>query len=734
MHPINFNKLAAPTPSRREFLIGAAATAGVFVLGAYIPFPKRAFAQENSGMAKGIYDPNVFLKIGTDNTVTLLSKHFDMGQGAPTGLATLVAEELEADWSSMRIEFAPNNAKLYNNLAFGPVMGTGGSTSTTEAWEQMRQVGAAARMMFVTAAAKQWQVPAADITVRKGVLRHAASGKTATFGELADAAMRVPVPTDVPLKDPKAWTLIGTKLPRLDSLDKTTGKAVYALDIRRPGMLTAVIKHPELFGARVASFDPTETMKIVGVVDVVQIPTGVAVLAKDTWSAIRGRNMLKVTWETSQAETRSTTDIFDEYRALAGKPGVQALRRGDATAGLKHAVKTVEAEFTMPYLTHAPMEPLNATLELRSDGAEMWSGCQLKTLDEATLANILELKPEQIKIHTLYGGGSFGRRGSFSQPGNPVGDWIIELAEIVKTIKGRAPVHLLWTREDDIKGGFYRPMALHKVTAGIDAKGHIAGWQHATVSKSIIMGTAFEPMAVKDGVDATAVEGIADTPYAINALSVDWHNVKTPVPVLWMRSVGHSHTAFVMETILDDLAHLAKKDPLNFRLDLLAQQPRDAAVVKLAAEKSGWTYALPNGHGRGLAYHRSFNTRVAMVAEVSVKGKAITVDRIVAAVDCGIAVNPDVIEAQIQGAIGFTLSAVLRNQITLNKGVVEQNNFYDYEPTRMPEMPKVEVHIVKSAERPTGIGEPGVPPVAPSIGNAIFAATGKRLRHLPLTL
>ncbi|ULA62973.1 MAG: Isoquinoline 1-oxidoreductase beta subunit [Nitrospira sp.] len=734
MHPIHVKKTAAPAPSRREFLIGAAATVGVFVLGTYIPFTKRAFAQEGSGMAKGVYDPNVFLKIGADNTVTLLSKHFDMGQGTPTGLATMVAEELEADWSSMRIEFAPNNAKLYNNLAFGPVMGTGGSTATTEAWEQMRQVGAAARMMFVTAAAEQWQVPAADITVRKGVLRHAASGKTAMFGELADAAMRVPVPTDVPLKAPKDWMLIGTKLPRLDSLDKTTGKAVYALDIRRPGMLTAVVKHPELFGASVASFDSTETMKIDGVVEVVQIPTGVAVLAKDTWSAIRGRNMLKVTWETSQAETRSTADIFAEYRDLAGKPGAQALRRGDATAGLQRAAKTIEAEFTVPYLTHAPMEPLNATLELRSDGAEMWSGCQLKTFDEAALATILELKPEQIKIHTLYGGGSFGRRGSFTQPGSPVGDWVIELAGIVKAIKGRAPVHLVWTREDDIKGGFYRPMALHKVRAGVDAKGHIAGWQHTTVSKSIVMGTAFEPMVVKDGVDATAVEGIADTPYAIDALSVDWHNVTTPVPVLWMRSVGHSHTAFVMESMLDDLAHLAKKDPLAFRLGLLAQQPRAAAVVKLAAEKAGWTHALPKGRGRGLAYHHSFNTRVAMVAEVSVKGKTITVDRIVAAVDCGIAVNPDVIEAQIQGAIGFTLSAVLRNQITLNKGMVEQNNFYDYEPTRMREMPKVEVHIVKSVERPTGIGEPGVPPVAPSIGNAIFAATGKRLRHLPLTL
>lgn len=733
MHPLNLKKLYAPTPSRREFLIGAAATAGVFVLGAYIPFAKRAFAQEGGGVVNGIYDPNVFLKIGTDNSVTLMSKHFDMGQGVTTGLATLVAEELEADWSSMRIEFAPNNAKLYNNLAFGPVMGTGGSTSTAAGWEQMRQVGAAARMMFVTAAATKWKVSATEIKVHKSVLSHAESGKKATFGELAGDAIRVPVPAEVKLKTPKDWKLIGTKVPRLDSVGKTTGKAIYALDIRRPGMLTAVVKHPELFGASITSFDATEAKHIDGVVDVVQIPTGVAVLAQDTWSAIRGRNALKVTGDASKAEMRSTAEMFDEYRALADGPGLSALKRGDAAAGLKDATKIVESEFTFPYLVHAPMEPLNAVLEVHSDGAEMWSGCQLQSLDDSVVANILGLKPEQVKINTLLGGGSFGRRGSFSPPCNPVGDWIIELAEIVKAIKGRAPVHMVWTREDDIKGGFYRPMALHKVKAGIDAKGDIAGWQHATVSKALIIGTPFEPMSVKNGVDLTAVEGIVDTPYAINNFSVDWQNVKTPVPVLWMRSVGHSHTAFVMETTIDELAHLAGKDPLDFRLGLLAQQPRDAAVLRLAAEKAEWNKPLPTGWGRGFAYHYSFNTRVAMVAEVSVEGKAIKVDRIVAAVDCGIAVNPDVVEAQIQGAIGFTLSAVLRNQITLNKGVVEQNNFYDYEPTRMREMPKVEVHIVKSAERPTGIGEPGVPPVAPAIGNAIFAATGKRVRSLPIT-
>lgn len=710
--------------SRRAFLIDAAALAGGFVLASHVPFANRAWAAEGAP-APGIFDPNVFLRIGDDNTVTVISKHFEMGQGVTTGLATLVAEELDADWSTVRYAFAPNNAKLYNHLLFGPVMATGGSASMAAAWLQMRQVGAAARSMFVAAAAAKWNVPADEVEVAKGVVSHARSGRRATFGELAADAMRVPVPTEVKLKTETQWTLIGTRLPRLDSLEKTTGKAVYAMDVQRPGMLTAVVKRPDRFGATVASFDAAEAKRIEGVVDVVQIPSGVAVVAKDTWSALRGRDALKVVWDASKAETRSTDQMFAEYRRMIATPGLSAAARGDAGAALARATKTLDAEWMFPYLAHAPMEPLNATIELRGDSAEIWSGCQLQSIDTFAASKVLGLKPDRIAIHTLLGGGSFGRRG------NPVPDWVIELATLAKALEGRAPLHLVWTREDDLKGGFYRPMALHRVRAGIDNAGRIAGWQHRLVSQFMFIGTPFERSLVVDGLDKTSVQGLVDTHYAIGDFSVESHNAKSAVPVLWWRSVGHSHCAHVVETVVDELAHLARKDPVAFRLELLAQQPRDAAVLRLAADKAGWGRRLPKGRGRGVAYHHSFNTRVAMVAEVSVARTAFKVDRIVAAVDCGIAINPDIVVAQIEGAVGFALATALREQITLKQGVVEQSNFDDYQPTRIGDMPKVEVHIEKSNAAPSGIGEPGVPPVAPAIGNAIFAATGKRLRSLP---
>ncbi|MEH2613072.1 xanthine dehydrogenase family protein molybdopterin-binding subunit [Bradyrhizobium sp. AZCC 1693] len=712
----------ALTPSRRAFLQGTAASLAVFTLGTFLQPFGRALAQ---APAPGPFDPNIFLQIASDNTVTLISKHFEMGQGVTTGLATLVAEELGADWSQMRFIFAPANPALYHNLLFGPVQATGGTTSTVEAWTQMRQVGAAAHVMFATAAANKWQVPASEVSIENGVVVHGAN--RATLGSLAEEAMNVPVPTSVTLKEPKNWTMIGRRLPRLDSVMKTTGQAIFALDFRRPGTLTTVVLRPDRFGATVASFDATEARKIDGVVDVQQLPTGIAVYATNTWAAIEGRKALKVTWDMSKAETRSTEQIFAEYRNLLEQPGLQATKRGDTGAALAKAARTVAAEFTFPYLAHAPMEPLNCTIELGADGAEIWSGCQLQTIDQFVASQVLGFKPEQIKINTMLGGGSFGRRG------NPVADWVAELCFAVKAIGGRAPVHLVWTREDDIKGGFYRPMALHRVRVGLTQDGRISGWQHQLVSKSIFTGTPFEAVSVKDGLDVSSVEGVADTDYAIPDFDVRQHNVSTPLPVLWWRSVGNSHTAFAMETMIDELAGLAAQDPVPFRLGLLANDPRDVAVVRLAAEKAGWGTPLSEkGRGRGIAFHHSFGTRVAMVSEVTVRGGVIKVDRMVAAVDLGVAVNPDVVVAQVEGAIGFALSMVLRNEITLKNGVVQQSNFDDYEPTRMREMPKVEVHIVPSMEPPTGIGEPGLPPVAPAIANAVAAATGKRLRSLPL--
>jgi isoquinoline 1-oxidoreductase beta subunit len=722
-----------PMPSRRTFLRNAAG-AGVFTLGATVPFG-RAWAQlEKPVNWFAPYDPNVFLQIRADSTVTLICKHLEMGQGITTGLATLVAEELDADWGQMRFAFAPADAVRYRNLRYVVVQATGGSTSTSEAWVQMRQVGAAARAMFVKAAADRWGGSESEIEIEKGTVRRGA--KMAKLGEFAEAAMQLPAPLLVKLKDRKDWRLIGTSPLRLDSVEKTDGTAKFALDVRRCGLLTVMVRRPDVFGATVASFDASEARKIAGVVHVRQLPSGIAVYAKNTWAAIEGRKALKVNWDRSNAETRSTEEMFDEYRSLLAQPGLAVKTCGNAAGALARAEKTgpkpLDMKFRFPFLAHAPMEPLNCTVELSDNGAVIYAGSQVQTIDHLAAAFVLGLRPDQVKINTLLAGGSFGRRG------NPSADWIIEACHAAKAIGGRAPIHLVWTREDDIKGGFYRPMVLHRVRAGLTAKGDLS-WQHQIVSKSIFADvTSIKPIdEIVDTLyagtrfDSSNIEGVKDTPYAIKDFEVRLHNVTTPVPVTWWRSVGNSHTAFVMETVIDELAVRANKDPLEFRRGLLADK-RDRAVLDCVKKMSNWT-PTPTGEKRkrGIAFHRSFGTRVAMVAEVAVSGDTIKVVSIVAAVDVGVAVNPDLVKSQVEGAIGFALSMVLRNQITLRDGVVQQSNFDDYEPTRMRDMPEVEVHIVKSDEDPTGIGEPAVPVVAPAIGNAIFAATGKRHCVLP---
>jgi isoquinoline 1-oxidoreductase beta subunit len=713
-----------PSAARRGFLQAAGASAAALVLGVHVPLAPRARAAAGS-MGPLIFDPNVFLRIAADDTVTVVSKHFEMGQGITTGLATLAAEELEADWAQMRFTFSPYNPALYNNLAFGPYMVTGGSNSLAGSWVQMRKVGAAARTMLVWAAAARWGVPPEEVTVAKGIVSHRTSQRSARFGELAEDAMRLAPPKDVALKEPKDWKLIGKKLPRLDAVAKTTGRATYSMDVRRPGELIAMVRRPDVFGAKVVSFDDSYAMMVPGVVGVVKIPSGVAVLATDTWSAIGGRDVVTVTWDRSAAELRSTPEIVEDYRRRVGEPGREAARRGDAAAALAKASQVVEAEFVFPYLAHAPMEPIAGSIALSSNSAEMWAGSQIQSLDAHFAAKALGFETEQIKINNLLGGGSFGRRG------NPHGDWATELAEIAKAIGGTAPIRLVWTREDDIKGGYYRPLTLHRVKVGLDASGKLSGWRHRLVTQSLFIGTPLEEVMTKGRVDRGSVEGLVDTPYELPDFLVELHYAQSAVPVLWWRSVGHSHTAHVIETMIDELARHAGKDPLAFRRGLLASDPRTIGVLELAAQKSGWGRPMAKGRGRGIACHTTFGTPVAMVAEVTVTRGAYKVDRIVCAVDCGVAVNPDIIEAQVEGSVGFALSTVLRNQITLRKGVVEQSNFDDYNPTRFSEMPKVEVHIVKSLEAPTGIGEPAVPPLAPAIGNAIAAATGKRLYSLP---
>jgi len=709
--------------SRRGFLKVSAGASTALIIATYLPFAGKAQAATPNDPPM----PNAFIKIDADNTVTVIVKHLDKGQGITTGLATIVADELDADWAQMTTTFAPADAKLYNNLFFGSVQGTGGSTSTANSWMQLRRAAAAARAMLVAAAAKAWNVPASEITVKKGVIAHG-TAKTGHFGDFAAAAAALPIPTDVKLKDAKHFTLIGTRVPRLDSVIKTTGKAIYSLDIRRPGMKTAAMMRPTHFGSTVKSVNDADARKIAGVIDVVTVPQGVAVIAENSWAAMQGRDALKVEWDDSKAEKRSSAAMMADYKALAAKPGVVAFKAGDTDAAFAKAAKVVEAEFEFPYLAHAPMEPLNCVLEMKPDGTcEAWAGSQFQTVEQATVAATLGLKPEQVTINTIWAGGSFGRRAT------PNGDYFGEAAAILKATGGKYPVHLLYSREDDIRGGRYRPMFYHAIKTALDEKGKLIAWQHRLVGQSFMFGTAFEGFAVKDGVDSTAVEGVADMPYAIPNLMVDWQRTDSPITTLWWRSVGHTHTAQAVEVMMDELAHAAGQDPVAYRLAMLKDHPRHTAVLKLAAEKAGWSKGkMPAGQGRGIAVHESFGSYVAMVSEVSVKGDgSVKVDRIVAAVDCGVAVNPDVISAQVEGGAGYALGAALRNKITFTDGVVDQANFDTYEPLRMSDMPKVEVHIVPSAEAPTGIGEPGVPPVAPAVSNAIFAATGKRLRSLP---
>lgn len=718
--------------SRRRFLQGSAGLTLGFCLPA-LAAPVAGPGKAGEGAVGPIhFEPNAFLRIGTDNTVTVLSKHLEMGQGTYTGLATILADELDADWNTVHVEGAPADAKRYNNLFWGPAQGTGGSTAMANSWEQMRRAGAAGRAMLVSAAAIKWNVPAAEIMVRDGMISHAKSKHRASFGELAVDAATLPVPTDLKLKDPKDFRLIGKQAKRKDSADKTNGQARFTQDVQLPGMLVAVVAHSPRFGATVKSFDARRAKAVKGVVDVVQIPQGVAVLAHDTWSAKKGRDALSVNWDESQAFTLGSEEIFARYRELAKTPGLVAHQSGDADQAFGKAAKVVRASYDFPYLAHAAMEPMNCVIRLGSDGCEVWNGEQMQTGDQYALAGLFGLKPEQVTIHMLYAGGSFGRRASSHS------DYVLEAAHIVKAIGGRAPVKLVWMREDDMRAGYYRPLFHHALEAALDDKGRLTGWRHRLVGQSIVAGTAFEKNLVKDGIDQVSVEGAANLPYAIPNMKVDLHTPKDiPVPVLWWRSVGSSHTAYSTETFLDQVAGAMGKDPVALRLALLSGHPRHAGVLKLAAEKAGWGTPLKPGklgarRGRGVAVHESFNSYVAQVAEVTVaKDGSIKVDRIVCAVDCGIAINPDNVCAQVQGAIGFALSAALHGEITLKEGRVEQGNFDGYPPLRIHEMPVVEVHIVPSAAAPSGIGEPGVPPAAPAVANAIAAATGKHLTRMP---
>jgi len=716
---------------RRGVLAGLA-TAGVgLVIG--VALPGRAAAQSGAAaVIKGapgqpsaaVFAPNAFVRIAPDNTVTVLIKHIEFGQGPYTGLSTLVAEELDADWSQMRAQSAPADAALYKNLAFG-VQGTGGSTAIANSYEQMRKAGAAARAMLVEAAAKAWRVPTAEITVEKGVIRHAKSNKSGTFGDFAEAASKLDPPKDVTLKSPDRFTLIGTDVPRLDSEAKSKGAAIFTIDVQRPDMLTVLVAHPPQFGATAMAFDDAEARKVKGVVDIKIIPEGVAVYATGFWAAKQARDALKVTWDDSEAEKRSSADIVKLYRdTAAAQEGRTVKDKGEPPAE-QSGLRTIEAEYIFPFLAHAPMEPLDCVIEADTEGCQVWAGSQLQTVDQMAIAKVLGLRPETVKIATQLAGGSFGRRAT------PNADIASEAANVAKAYGKRRALKVLWTREDDIQGGRYRPFNVHLLKGHVDAAGNIVNWEQTILGQSIVEGGPFEAI-MKDGIDPTMIEGAHDLPYAIARHKVVLHKMTLGIPVLWWRSVGHSMTGFSTETFIDELLALAGKDPVEGRLAMLGEHPRHATVLREVARMADWGGKVPDGRARGVAVHKSFNSYVAEIAEVSVGPEnAPMVHKVWCAVDCGVAVNPNIIRAQMEGGIGYGLGAALFDAITFDSGRVQQSNFDTYRSLRINEMPAVEVSIIKSAEPPTGVGEPGVPPIAPAVANAWAKLTGKRVRQLP---
>lgn len=667
---------------------------------------------------------NAFVRVAADNTVTVVIKHLDKGQGVTTGLTTIVAEEMDAAWSQMRWTFAPADASRYHNLAWGTSQGTGGSSSIRNSWPQLREAGAMARAMLVTAAAGRWGVAAETLSVADGSVR-APDGRRASFGELAADAARVKLAHAPALKSPAEFTLIGHHVPRIDTREKSTGRALYTIDVDLPGMLHAAVAHPPKFGGRLKHMNAADVRAVDGVVDVLEIPSGVAIVARSYWSALKGRKALRAEWHDDAAEHRGSDAISTALRAVIDTDGAVAGSRGDVHAALDRATQIVEAEFEFPFLAHAAMEPLNAVVQIRDDGCEIWTGCQSQTRDQATAAGILGIDPASVTINTLFAGGSFGRRAV------PTSDFVAEAVEIARALGTQVPVKVQWTREDDMRGGYYRPVSLHRLRAGLDPSGKLIAWHHRVVGQSFLQGTALAGM-IKNGVDGSLVEGARGLPYAVDNFLCDTHIVDTGVPTLWWRSVGHTHNAYATEAFLDEVARAADRDPAALRLELLGAHSRHRGVLELALAQAGAAPTARN-RGRGVAVHESFRSFVAEVVDVTVADDgSFTVDQVTAAVDCGIAINPDIVRAQIEGGIGYGLSALLREQITLRDGVVEQQNFDTYRPLRINEMPRIDVHIVPSAAPPSGVGEPGTPPIGPAVANALLAVTGNALRRPPI--
>lgn len=717
--------------SRRGFLQGAGAAIAVLAVGIT---PKGTLAATGSQGATAI---TPFVKIYADGTVATVIKHFEGGQGIATGLSTLVAEELNMELDDITFETAPSDPQVYNNLLFGPFQATGGSTAIANSFMQYRTAGAAARDVLLQAAATQWGVDVTELTLLNGTITGA--GNEGKIGDFVAAAALLELPTEPTLKAPEDWTQIGNpQRARRDTHDKINGEAVYSMDVQLDNQMVIAIKRTPQFGATVASFDDSAARDVKGFIMAQALPNGAGVVAyaENTWAAFQARDALQIEWDLSNAETRSSDEIRQELiTAVNTAPQYQASETtlDTANTAMDGAAQVVEREFFLPLLAHAPMEPMSATITATDDGGViMYDGAQGPTVNHGTMHQILGIPMEKIQVKTLYAGGFFGRRL------NAGADYLVEVTLAFAMTDQTRPVKLVWSREDDITGGWYRPAYAHKVRVGLDDAGKIIGWDHRVAGQSIAKGGPFEAQIVQNGVDHTSIEGTLDTPYSIPDMHVGLTDGSVATTVNFWRSVGHSHNAYVMETMMDVAAAAAGQDPVSFRLAHLpgdtADQRRKAAVLKLVAEKAGFGDDLPAGHFHGVAVHKSFGTYCAEICEISIDdGGYIQIEKFTAAADCGVAVNPDVIKAQVEGAIGYGVGHIMRDEITLDGGVVYQRNFPDYEPLRMRDIKAIEVHIVKSNEAPTGIGEPGTPPAGPALANAIAASGRDLVTYLPMT-
>ena len=717
---------------RRGFMRVSFAAAGGLVVSLYLGRTSPARESSAPQAPAKVYPPDAFVNIKPDGKIVIQVNRLEFGQGVQTALPMVLADELDADWKNVIGELAPA-ADVYKDPLYGIQM-VGGSGSIAHSYQQYRELGAKTRAMLVAAAADRWKTTPDKCRTEASVV-HGPTGQSATYAELAGEAARKPAPATVRLKNPSEFRLVGKRVKRLDSRPKCDGSIKFGLDLDLPGMKVAVVAHPPVFGGRVKSIGDAEARRVEGVRDVFEIPlakgTGVAIVADKFWPAKQARSLLNIEWDLSGVEKADSTELWTRYKQLGTTPGNVAVARGDQSAMDKVATgNRILAEYEFPFLAHSPMEPLNTTVRFDGDGAEVWAGSQFQTADQAAVAEVLGLKPEQVKFHTEMAGGGFGRRA--------VTDSHVqrEVAAIAKRLKG-TPVKLIWSREDDVRGGYYRPMHYHRVEVGVGPDGLPIAWRHVIVGQSILAGTPFEAMLVKNGVDETATEGTSDTPYNIPNLHVSVHHPKVNVPVLWWRSVGHTHNAFVMETLVDELATRARMDPIAYRLKLLKSDAKKliSTLQLLDKETASWRNRLPKGHALGVSSHECFGTGVACAVDVSIENKRPKIHRAAVAVDCGVAVNPLTIESQFQAGLGFGLTQlVAKGAITLKDGIVEQRNFDGYAPPYIMDAPvSVDVHIVPSAEAPTGCGEPPVPVISPAVVNALARLTGKRYRTLPLT-